>query len=161
MSANEKLMQVLYYSPNTQYTSIKELYENLKNRGVTYNEVKNFVQNQESNQLFRKQKRIKHYFPISAKHKFEILQLDLIDMSNLASANENYRYLVVAVDVFSRLAYVVPIKNKKAETITDALNEIIRKTEPSTINSDQEFTSHSIQKFMKERGIDTQAVRSS
>jgi len=158
MSANEKLMQILYYSPGTQYTSIKELYDNLKNKGVTYNEVKNFVQNQESNQLFRKQKRIKHYFPISAKHKFEILQLDLIDLSNLASANENYRYLVVAVDVFSRLAYVVPIKNKRADTITDALDEIIGKTEPSTINSDQEFTSHIIQKFLKERGIDTQAV---
>ena len=159
---NDETKQVLlfnlYYSPNTQFTSIRSLYDAVKNQGITQKEVKDFIQRQDTTQLFKAQKKPKHYFPIVAKHKFEILQLDLVDLSNLATANNNYKYLLVAVDVFSRYAFVEPLKNKRAETIADALDEIIGKTEPSTINSDQEFTSHIIQKFLKERGIDTQAV---
>ena len=159
---NDETKQVLlfnlYYSPNTQFTSIRSLYDAVKNQGITQKEVKDFIQRQDTTQLFKAQKKPKHYFPIVAKHKFEILQLDLVDLSNLATANNNYKYLLVAVDVFSRYAFVEPLKNKRAETIAESLDGIIGKTEPSTINSDQEFTSHIIQKFLKERGIDTQAV---
>ena len=45
-------------------TSIKTLYNKVKDEGVTYEDVKEFVQNQEINQLYRKQPRIKFYFPI-------------------------------------------------------------------------------------------------
>ena len=61
---NEKLMQDLYYNPNTQLTSIRNLYNAVKQNGVKYKEVRNFIQSQESNQLFKKQKRIKNYFPL-------------------------------------------------------------------------------------------------
>ena len=56
---NEKLMQDLYYNPNTQLTSIRNLYNAVKQNGVKYDEVKQFIQSQESNQLFKKHKRIK------------------------------------------------------------------------------------------------------
>ena len=76
MSLSENTKHVLldnfFYSPNTQYTSIKSLYTTVKNKGITYNEVRNFIQNQESSQLFKKPLRIKHYFPIVSKYKFEI-----------------------------------------------------------------------------------------
>ena len=108
---HEKLIQDLYYNPNTQLTSIRNLYNAVKQNGVKYDEVKQFIQSQESNQLFKKQKRIKNYFPIAAKHKFDILQTDLVSMSDIAAANENYKYLLVCIDVFSRLAFVVPLKN--------------------------------------------------
>ena len=36
--------------------------------------------------------------------------MDLVDMSNISTANENYNYLLVAVDVFTRLGFVVPLK---------------------------------------------------
>ena len=154
----EILLNNLYYSPNTMITSIKRLYEQVKNKGITYEDVKEFVQNQESNQLFRKGKKVKHYFPIVARHKFEILQLDLLSLVDIATANENYKYLVIAVDVFSRLAFVVPIKNRNTNTILEALEEILDITEPTTINSDHEFTSNTIQKSLKNRGIDLQVV---
>ena len=100
MSANQKLLEILFYSPNTQFTSIKSLYEQVNKRGITYDEVKEFVQKQEATQLFKRQKRIKHYFPIVSKHKYEIMQLDLIDISDIASANENYKFLLARIDVF-------------------------------------------------------------
>ena len=160
MSGNEKLLEILFYSPNTQFTSIRSLYEQVKKRGITYNEVKEFVQKQEATQLFKRQKRIIHYFPIVAKHKYEIMQLDLIDMSDIASANENYKFLLACIDVFSRLAYIVPMKNKESRTVNDAIEEIIELTSPIKIQCDngKEFDNHSFKKMMKERGIDIQFI---
>ena len=160
MSGNEKLLEILFYSPNTQFTSIRSLYEQVKKRGITYNEVKEFVQKQEATQLFKRQKRITHYFPIVAKHKYEIMQLDLIDMSDIASANENYKFLLACIDVFSRLAYVVPLKNKESRTVNDAIDEIIELTSPIKLQCDngKEFDNHSFKKMMNERGIDVQFI---
>ena len=80
LSANTKevLLTNLFYSPSTQYTSIKTLHDAVKNKGITYNEVRDFIQRQETSQLFKKPTRTNHYFPIFAKHKYEILQIDLI-----------------------------------------------------------------------------------
>ena len=35
------------------------------------------------------------------------------DMSNISSVNDGVNLLFIAVDVFSRLAYVIPLRNKK------------------------------------------------
>ena len=69
MSENEELMFTKYYEPGLKYTSIKKLYDEVKKSGITLQEVKEFIQRQETTQLFKKQKRIKHYFPIVAKYK--------------------------------------------------------------------------------------------
>ena len=160
MSANQKLLEILFYSPNTQFTSIKSLYEQVKKRGITYDEVKEFVQKQETTQLFKRQKRISHYFPIVAKHKYEIMQLDLIDMSDIASANEKYKFLLACIDVFSRLAYIVPMKNKESRTVNESIEEIIELNSPIKLQCDngKEFDNHSFKKIMKENGIDIQFV---
>ena len=61
---------------------------------------------------------------------------------------------------FSRLAYVVPIKNKESRTVNDAIDEIIELTSPIKLQCDngKEFDNHSFKKMMKENGIDIQFV---
>ena len=155
-NTKEVLLTNLYYSPETQFTSIKSLYDAVKNKKITQNEVKQFIQKQESNQLFKKQPKLKNYFPIYAKHKYDILQLDLVDMSNLAASNKNYKYLLVAIDVYSRLAFVVPMKNKTTEAVNNAVVEILDQTEPNSITADQgsEFINSDFKKLLSNRGID-------
>ena len=155
MNDHEKLMFTKYYNPAGQYTSIKNLYDAVKKDGVALKQVKEFVQKQATTQMFKKPKQIKYYFPIVAKHKYEILQIDLVDMSDISSANENYKFLLVVVDVFSRLAFVVPMKNKASHTIVESMNEIIDLTEPTMINSDNgsEWINRDFKKLLRERGI--------
>ena len=57
-SINENLLKILYYSPSPT-GSVKQLYEKLKNKGVTYAQVKNWVEQQETHQLFKKTKKNK------------------------------------------------------------------------------------------------------
>ena len=159
-TTKEILLSNLFYSKNTQYTSIKSLYDAVKNKGITQAEVRSFLQKQDTTQLFKKPKRIKHYFPIFAKHKYEILQMDLVDMSDISTANKNYKYLLIAIDVFSRLAFVVPMKNKFTSTIIESTKDILNVTKPTIINVDQgsEFISHEFKKLIKDRDIEINYV---
>ena len=104
------LLKNLFYSPNNHFTSIKRLFDQLKNKGITHEEVRNFLQQQETTQLFKRQRRIKHCFPVYAKHGFEILQMDIMDMSDISTADENYKFMLVCVFFPSLLAFAVPLK---------------------------------------------------
>ena len=53
----EVLLTNLFYSPNTLFTSVTALYDAVKNKKITQQEVKDFIQKQEVNQLYKKQKR--------------------------------------------------------------------------------------------------------
>ena len=108
MNEHEKIMFTKFYNPSLKYTSIKKLYDEVKSSGISLGEVRNFILNQEISQVFKKYKRIKHYFPISATHKFEIIQIDICDMSDIAAANENYKYILVCVDIFFSLGFYYP-----------------------------------------------------
>ena len=162
LSANTKdvLLTNLYYSPRTQFTSIKSLFDQVRNKGITYNEVRDFIRSQEANQLFKPKQQVTHYFPITARFKFEILQMDLLDFSNLSTANQNYKYLLVAIDVYSRFAFVEPLKNKEASTVTTAIEDIVSDTSPIIINTDlgSEFISKAFVKRMTSQGTDINYV---
>ena len=159
-NTKEVLLTNLYYSPETQFTSIKSLYDAVKNKKITQKEVKQFIQKQESNRLFKKQPKVKNCFPIYSKNKFDILQLDIADMSSIATANKNYKYLLVAIDVYSRIAFVIPMKNKTTATVNGAVEEILDQTEPNTITADNgsEFINSDFKKLLTNRGIDINYV---
>ena len=69
LSANTKevLLWNLYYDMGAQFTSIKSLYDQVKNKGITYHEVRNFIQNQESSQLFIKKEKERTLFSYHCK----------------------------------------------------------------------------------------------
>ena len=39
-------------------------------------------------------------------------QMDLADMQSMQKFNDGYRYLLVCIDVFSKYAWVIPLKNR-------------------------------------------------
>ena len=44
-----------------------------------------------------------------------------MDMSDIYTANDNVKYVFVAIDVFSRFVSVIPLKHKYANTIIEAM----------------------------------------
>ena len=86
--------------------------------------------------------------------------MHLMDVSVISMANENYKFMLVCVDVFSRLALVVPLKNKEPSTVIEAVEEVLDIAEPTVINCDNgsEFLSYTLKRFVKERGIDVRYV---
>lgn len=62
-----------------------------------------------------------HYYANNIDH---IWECDLCDMSMLAKANDNYKYLLTVIDVLSKFAWVEPIMNKSAIATMKAFQNI-------------------------------------
>ena len=52
---------------------------------------------------------------------------DLADMQSLSKCNKEMKYLLCAIDIFSKYAWVVPLKDKKGTSIVNAFQKIISK----------------------------------
>lgn len=83
-------------------------------------------------------------------------QADLADLSSLQKLNNNYRYLLVVIDCFSKYTHVIPIKTKSSENIIEAFEKIVGKGQkPITLQTDKgtEFTNRPFQKWLKDHDI--------
>ena len=71
--------------------------------------------------------------------KDNIWGVDLADMQLISKYNKGIRYLLCAIDLFSKYAFVVPLKDKKGTTITNAFQSILDKSKrkPNKIWVDQ------------------------
>ena len=48
-------------------------------------------------------------------------------MQSLSKYNKGNKYLLCAIDIFSKYAWVIPIKDKKGTSVVNALQKIISK----------------------------------
>lgn len=106
---------------------------------LTHNEIKNFLATKDVYTLFKQYKKLKRN-PTYSHFKLHQLQLDLIDVSRLAPhQNQGVKYLLTAIDSFSRKAYVYPIKNKQGETVLTAFKKFLKQTKkrPYCVYSDK------------------------
>eukprot|EP00732_Lithocolla_globosa_P002486 Lithocolla_globosa_v1_NODE_1648_length_2420_cov_156.284144.p1 type:complete len:277 gc:universal NODE_1648_length_2420_cov_156.284144:1493-663(-) len=55
-------------------------------------------------------------------------QADLVDMSRHAKVNDNYKFLLTVIDVFSKHAWGIPLKNKTAKSVVNAFTEIFEES---------------------------------
>ena len=83
-------------------------------------------------------------------------QLDLVDMWSMEKFNDGYRFLLVCVDVFSKYAWVVPLKTKRGPDLVDVFNVVLasgRKPGKILTNRGTEFLNKHFQKLMDDEGI--------
>ena len=89
--------------------------------------------------------------------KDNIWGVDLADMQLISKHNKGIRYLLCAIDLFSKYAFVVPLKNKKETTIVNAFQSILNnsKRKPNKIWIDQvsEFYNTHFKKRLRDDNI--------
>ena len=68
----------------------------------------------------RKLKKTKVY----SSFRDNIWGADLADMQSLSKYNKGFKYLLRAIDLFSKYAWVTPIKDKKGTSIVNAFKNI-------------------------------------
>lgn len=90
----------------------------------------------------------------------KLVEMDLLDNSNLASPN-GYKWLLNAVDSFSKYGFSIPMKDKSEATVTSAFHKLLKQMKevlgksPSTILTDNgsEFINGSMKKIYEDNGI--------
>ena len=103
--------------------------------------------------IIRKFKRRKLY----SSFKDNIWGVDSADMQLISKYNKGIKYLLCVIDLFSKYAWVVPLKDKKGATITNAFQKILdsSKRKPNKIWVDQgsEFYNNVFKNFLKDNDI--------
>jgi len=69
----------------------------------------------------------------------EMVDVDLLDLKGIGGNNYGKRYLLTAVDTFSRKAYACPLKDKSATKVADCFSKMLNLNEefaPLSIRTD-------------------------
>ena len=97
------------------------------------------------NQKFKKRK-------VYSSLRVNIWGVDLADMQSLSNYNKGIKYLLYAIDLFSKYAWVIPLKDKKGTSIVNAFKKkISEKRKPNKIWVDQgsEFYNNTFKKILE------------
>lgn len=81
--------------------------------------------------------------------------MDLIDLRPYASDNENVKYVLTIIDVFSKYTMVFPVENKKGETVAWILQILFQYQKPKILLSDngKEFLNTSVKQITDQYNI--------
>ena len=96
--------------------------------GITINEFNYQLANELHKPVIKKFKKRKVY----SSFKDNIWGVDLADMQSLSRYNKGFKYLLCAIDLLSKYAWVIPIKDKKGTSIVNAFKK-------KTISKDKEI----------------------
>ena len=103
--------------------------------------------------IIRKFKKRKVY----SSFRDNIWGVDLADMQSLSKYNKGIKYLLCAIDLFSKYAWVVPLKDKRGISIVNAFQKIIskgRKQNKIWVDHGREFYSKLFKRFLKINAIE-------
>ena len=81
-----------------------------------------------------------------------ICGVDLADMQSLSKYNKGIKYLLCAIDLFRKYAWVVPLKDKRGISIVNTFQKIVskgRKLNKIWVNQGGEFYNNLLKIFLK------------
>ena len=108
--------------------------------------------------IIRKFKKRKVY----SRFKDNIWGADLADMQLISMLNKGFRFSLCVIDIFSKYAWVVSLKDKKVVSIADAFQKILddsnRKPNNIWVNKGSEYYNSSFKKWLKDSGIEMYSI---
>ena len=141
------------------YPSVMKFYKIMKkiNPEIKFEEVDSFVKQQKSYQLHKKSK-TKIQGHIVAYNENALWFIDLLDMSNYSRQNKGYKWILLAIDTFTRKAYEAALKNKTKFEVKNGFEEIYATLDNKLIkliisDSGNEFLNKPMQELFKELKI--------
>ena len=122
----EKYLAKIYTDPShpasfSGSSKLKQVADRQGKYKVSRKDINSFLETQDSYTTNRPVRRTFQRGRIVTRGLKDQYDLDLIDMGRLSKYNDNVTFLLTAVDAFSRVAMVKPLKNKRADTVLDAL----------------------------------------
>ena len=84
-------------------------------------------------------------------------------MQLIRKFNKGFRFLLCVIYIFSKYAWVVPLKDKKGVTITNAFQKILkesnrRKPNKIWVDKGSEFYNNSFKKWLKDNDIEMYSI---
>ena len=99
---------------------------------------------------------------VCSRFKDNIRDPDLVDMQLISKLNKGPRFLLCVIDVFSKYAWVICLKDKKDITIVNAFQKILDKSKPKPnkiwVDKGSKFYNNSFKKWLKDNDIEMYSI---
>lgn len=150
----KKQLENLYYT-NKNFVGRDRLYKLAvsNNIDVSRRQVMDWLAKQELHQLYWPVTESKEMQSTVLNNPHDQIGIDLIDMQNYE--HSGYKYILTAIDLFSKKAYAVALKNKSQSQVNAGIKKIISLSNPKSIRSDNgsEFIADSFKSILKDNNI--------
>ncbi len=155
--AQRKMLETEYYV-NKNFYGRDKLYASLQRKhgdaAPTQKAINDWLLQQETHQLHRRQFKSQTITPIkNVRVPNQLWMADLIDLTS--RADNGFKWALTVVDVFSRYAWAVAMKNKQNQTVTAAMADILKSQKPRLLQTDNgsEFISGSFQALLRKYSV--------
>lgn len=144
----EQYLRELYFSPESSaaYSGIKKIWEKYKFDKksklsglpkIKFQDIKNFLEKQPTYTLHKPSIKKFPFRKTMVSYVDQQWQADLVDMQKFEKSNEDYKYILTVVDIFSRYAWAKPLKRKTGVEVRDLFEDIFRQAVPEKIQFDE------------------------
>ena len=148
----ESKLNNLYFDPKQGFSGINDL---SRKSGISQKKVKEFLEKQD---IYSRHLPLKKKFQkrrVIVKGIDDQFQADLVEMIPYAMENNGYKYMLTCIDIFSKYAWAIALKNKKSDEVVRAFELIFKERKPSKIQTDlgKEFYNSKVQVLFNENNI--------
>ena len=157
----KEYLSSIYYDTNhpASYAGPQKLHKVVASEGkfkLGKRRIKQWLQDQEAFSLTRRARRSFPRSRVVVNGLDSMWDMDLMDMSSLSKQNDDYKYVLVAIDVFSRFVHCQPIRSKTGNDVVLALQKVLEgPRKPETVRTDRgmEFRAKNVNKYLRTLGI--------
>ena len=127
--------------------------------------IKNFLLKQESHTIHKQNVRRFKRDVVFSTNIDDNWQADLMDVRNISKHNDGIKFILVVIDVFSKYLWTRCLKDKSANSVRDALRDIIETSHraPQTLQTDKgrELINRTVERFLKENDVSLYSTENS
>ena len=155
----EKVLHKIYYTPSNpaSFGSVKKLYKEAKKKfpTITLDKVRAWLKGEFTYTLHHPIRKNFQRNRILVNRIDDQWESDLVDMREFKGENDGYEYLITTIDVLSKFAWVIPIKNKTAIEVKNGYEKILKDRQPAALRTDKggEFNNKMLKKFLESKNI--------
>ena len=157
--SKEEVLKKIYYNPDSpgSFGGVDALFREASKRIPTLDikDVKDWLSGELVYTLHKQARRKFKRNPMMAEKPKENMQADLVDMQQFSRFNQGYKYILTAIDIFSKKAFAIPIKNKTQQSVVEAMKRIVSQYTPFKLMTDKgkEFENNLFKNLMKKYNI--------
>ena len=150
----EKRLKKVYYNPRCP-GSLGGVVRLRKQSKVSKKVIKNWICGEDAYTLHKSVSKGQRRATIVSGIRVQY-QCDLMDTQNIKRENDMNSFVLICIDIFSKMGYARPLKNKTSSSIIPALRSILDeagKCQQIQTDKGSEFLNEKVQKFLRQEGI--------
>ena len=154
-----KLSSSIFFDPShsASFSGPQKLYDAAvkQDSTVTLNAVKSWLSGEETYTFHKPSRKKFKRNKVIVRTIDQQWDVDLMDMMKISKYNDGYHYILLAIDIFSRYVWTVPLKDKSGNEVVCAFTKIFKERVPEVVRSDKgtEFLGQKVQNLFKSHFI--------